>query len=448
MARYDYDLFTIGGGSGGVRASRFAANFGARVAVAEERYWGGTCVNVGCIPKKLFAYAAHYADDFSEARGYGWHAQTPQFGWRALLTNKDGEIERLNGVYQRVLDNAGVKTFFARASLVDAHTVQVGGERVTAANILIATGGSPVVPDVPGAQHAITSNEVFHLEALPRRVVVVGGGYIAVEFASIFNGLGVDTTLVHRGARLLKEFDVDLGDFLAQQMAHKGVRILFGKNIAGIERSAALQCALADGTVINTDLVMFATGRKPSTAGLGLEQIGVKLTPGGAIAVDDDFKSSAAHIYAVGDCIDRMQLTPVALAEAMVVAARLFGPDRAISYDNVPTAIFCNPNVASVGLSEAAARARGGAIAIYQTSFTPLKHRLTGSGEQALLKLIVDKASDKVLGVHMVGAEAGEIIQGFAVALQCGATKRQFDSTIGIHPTVAEEFVTMREAAA
>jgi glutathione reductase (NADPH) len=449
MSRYDYDLFTVGAGSGGVRASRWAAALGARVAVAEERYLGGTCVNVGCIPKKLFAYAAHFHEDFEDAAGYGWRAAGATFDWKALVANKDREIARLNGVYERLLKGSGVEIFRARATVVDPHTVEVSGRCVTAEHILIATGGWPAKPSLPGAELAFTSNEAFHLPELPRRVVVVGGGYIAVEFASIFNGVGVDTTLVYRGACLLKAFDADLGRFLGEQMALKGVRILYERNVARIERRSALHSTLTDGAILESDGVMFATGRTPNTRGLGLEAAGVRLSAGGAAIVDENFQTSTPSIHAIGDAVDRMQLTPVALAEGMVVAERLFGKGgRRISYENVATAIFSHPAVGTVGLSEAQARSRGLDVAIYRSTFTPLKHTLTGRGEKTLMKLVVDRASDRVVGVHMVGSEAGEIIQGFAVALQCGATKKQFDATIGIHPTSAEEFVTMREAVA
>jgi len=450
MEQYDYDLFTIGAGSGGVRASRYAAGLGARVATAEERYLGGTCVNVGCIPKKLFSYAAHYGEDIAHSGGYGWRVAVPAFDWRTLVANKDKEIERLNAVYAKLLSGAGVTLLRGRATLLDAHTVEVDGRRVSARYILVATGGWPVVPPVPGSEFAISSNEAFHLDELPRRVLVVGGGYIAVEFASIFNGLGVDTTLVYRGARLLKEFDADLGVFLAAQMEKKGLRIRFRSIIERIARAAdgrALRATLADASELEADCVMYATGRAPNTRGLGLEAAGVKLAPNGAVLVDANFQSSAPSIYAVGDVIDRVLLTPVALAEGMVVAESLFGSgERSLDYEGIPTAIFSNPNVGTVGLSEAKARERHGDINVYRTTFGPLRHQLTGSGEQVLMKLVVDRKSERVLGVHMVGPDAGEIIQGFAVALKCGATKRQFDTTIGIHPTMAEEFVTLREA--
>jgi glutathione reductase (NADPH) len=449
MAQYDYDLFTIGAGSGGVRASRYAARLGARVAVAEERYLGGTCVNVGCIPKKLFSYAAHYGEDIGDAAGYGWRVSPPAFDWPTLVANKDREIERLNAVYAKLLTGVGVTLLDGRATVADAHTVEIGGRRISARYILIATGGWPVVPPVPGAEHAISSNEAFHLGELPRRVLVVGGGYIAVEFASIFHGLGVDTTIAYRGERLLKGFDADLGGFLAGQMEHKGVRIRFRSNIARIAHDGALQATLDDGSALEADCVMYATGRAPNTRGLGLENAGVNLATNGAVMVDGKFQSSAPSIYAVGDVIDRVLLTPVALAEGMAVAESLFGSGgRSLDYAGIPTAIFSNPNVGTVGLSEAEARERHGGVDVYRTTFGPLRHQLTGSGEKVLMKLVVERKTERVLGVHMVGADAGEIIQGFAVALKCGATKSQFDATIGIHPTMAEEFVTLREAAA
>lgn len=445
---HDVDFFVIGGGSGGVRAARWAAQRGAKVAIAEERYWGGTCVNVGCIPKKLFAYAAHYAHDFADARGYGWGATTPAFDWPTLRNNKDREITRLNGIYERLLVQAGVAIHRGRAVLNDADTVTINGQRITAKYLLIATGGWPVKPDIPGAEHAITSNEAFHLETLPKRVAIVGGGYIAVEFASILNGLGVETTLLYRGATLLKEFDHDLGTHLAQEMSKKGVNVRLNTNVTAIEkRGSALYATLTDGVVAETDCIMFATGRAPLTRGFGVEAIGVQLAANGAIHVDDNFRTNVANVYAVGDCIDRIHLTPVALAEGMVVAEALFDKgQRTMSYDAIPTAVFSDPNIATVGLSEQHARSRGHEVTIYRSTFTALKHTMTGNGERCLLKLVVDKQTDRVLGLHMVGADAGEIVQGFAVAVKMGATKRDFDATIGIHPTMAEEFVTMRAA--
>lgn len=450
MSDYDYDLFTIGAGSGGVRASRMSAAHGARVAVAEERYMGGTCVNVGCIPKKLFAYAGHYAEDFEDAHGFGWTAGKPSFDWPTLVANKDKEIARLNGIYERLLTGAGVTVFKSRARVVDAHTVEIEGRRLSARHILVATGGWPVVPNIPGKDLAITSNEAFHLARLPKRVVVVGGGYIALEFASIFRGLGVDTVLSYRGDCLLKVFDSDLGTFLGAEMAKKGVRICLRSHIVSIERRGdSLVCGLSDGATIETDAVMYATGRNPNTTGLGLERAGVDLAANGAVIVDDRFQTNVASVHAIGDVIHKVQLTPVALAEGMVVADRLFGQGRrTLDYRHVATAVFSQPNVGTVGLSEAQARHEYADIVIYKSTFTALKHRLSGRNELTLMKLVVDKATDRVLGVHMVGAEAGEIIQGFAVALTCGATKAQLDATIGIHPTAAEELVTMREPVA
>jgi len=447
MSSYDYDLFTIGAGSGGVRASRFAAGMGAKAAVAEERYLGGTCVNVGCIPKKLFSYAAHYADDFEEAVGFGWQASRPGFDWPTLVANKDKEIARLNGIYERILTNAGVAIMRGRAVVIDPHTLELDGRRITARHILVATGGWPLVPDIPGKEHAITSNEAFHLSALPKRAIVVGGGYIAVEFAAIFNGLGVETTLSYRGDCLLKVFDNDLGVFLGQEMSKKGVRIALRSHIVSIERRGETRiCHLSDGSVIEAEAVMYATGRAPNTNGLGLERAGVDVAANGAVIVDEHFQTNVPSIHAIGDVIHRVQLTPVALAEGMAVADRLFGTgERRVDYRYVPTAVFSHPNVGTVGLSEAQARQQSTDIDIYQTDFKPLKHTLSGSDERTFMKLVVDRATDRVLGVHMVGPEAGEIIQGFAVALNCGATKKQFDTTIGIHPTAAEEFVTMRE---
>ena len=443
---YDYDLITIGGGSGGVRASRMSANFGARVALIEERKLGGTCVNVGCIPKKLLSYAAHYADDFTDAGGFGWSVGSRDFEWAQLIANKDREIARLNGVYARLLSDAGVTVIEARGRLIDAHTVQAGERTLTAQHILVATGGWPVVPQIPGADLAITSNEAFHLARLPARAVVVGGGYIAMEFASIFNGLGVKTTLVYRGRQLLRGFDRELGQVLAEEMAQKGIEILLDTNIERIERkSAALAVQFASGETRETDLVMYATGRAPNTRGLGLDKAGVALAANGAIKVDEFFRSSVPSVYAIGDVIDRIQLTPVATAEGMLLANALFNNSpRRMDYGNVPTAVFSHPNVATVGLGEDEARERYGEVEVYAARFRPLRATLSGSAERVFMKLVVDRKTDRVLGVHMVGADAGEVIQGFAVALKCGATKAQFDATVGIHPTGAEEFVTMR----
>ncbi len=450
MSQYEYDLITIGGGSGGVRASRVSASLGARVALIEEGRLGGTCVNVGCIPKKLFSHAAHFAADFEDARGYGWQPGANRFDWPTLIANKDTEIARLNGVYAGLLADAGVAVIAARGTVVDPHTVEAGGRRMTARHILIATGGWPVVPRIPGAEFAITSNEAFALQRLPGRVAVVGGGYIAVEFASIFNGLGPQTTLYYRGQQLLRGFDRDLGTHLAQEMTRHGVTLKLGENIERIGKAGGeLQLHLASGATQAVDLVMYATGRAPNTAGIGLEQAGVLLADNGAVKVDDQFRSSAPSIYAIGDAIARIQLTPVAIAEGMVLAQNLFGgANRRMDYTQVPTAVFSHPNVATVGQSEEQARDRGLPIDVYVSRFRPLKATLSGSPERVLMKLVVERATGLVLGAHMVGPEAGEIIQGLAVALKCGATKAQFDATLGIHPTGAEEFVTLRQPVA
>ncbi len=448
MSRFDFDLFTIGAGSGGVRASRFCANYGAKVAIAEERYFGGTCVNVGCIPKKLFSYAAHYREDFHDAAGFGWTVPEPSFDWPTLVANKDKEIARLNGVYERVLAGAGVTILKHRATIVDPHHVECGGRSWSAKHILVATGSWPTVPHIPGHELAITSNEAFFLPQLPESVIVVGGGYIAVEFASIFNGLGVRTTLVYRGKRLLRGFDAELGLRLAEEMTKKGVTIRLESDIATLEKTAgvAIAATFRDGTRSEAGAVMYATGRKPNTRNLGLEAAGVNLATDGAVQVDRHYKSSVGSIHAIGDVTNRVNLTPVATAEGMALAKTLFRNEpTALDYDNIPTAIFAIPNVATVGLSEEAARERGLAVDIYKTGFRALRHTLSGNEEKTFMKLVVDTASQKVLGAHMMGPDAGEIIQGIAIALKCGATKAQFDSTIGVHPTAAEEFVTMRE---
>jgi glutathione reductase (NADPH) len=430
-----------------VRASRFAAAYGARVAVAESGRFGGTCVNVGCIPKKLFAYAAHYREDFEVARSFGWTLGEPRFDWRTLLANKDREIARLNAVYEGALAKAGAKILRGRARVLDAHTVEVNGARHTARHILVATGSWPQVPPIPGRELAITSNEAFSLDKLPRHALVVGGGYVALEFASIFNGLGVATTLAYRGARLLRGFDADLGDRIAEEMRDKGVAIRLNANPAKLE--PGVRVSFADGATQDVDLVMFATGRTPNTAGLGLEAAGVALASDGAVVVDACSKSSVDSIHAIGDVTNRLNLTPVATAEGMALARTLFrGEPTPVDHENVPTAVFADPNLASVGLSEERARERHGKVDIYKASFRALKHTLGAHAERTFMKLVVDAATQRVLGAHMIGPDAGEIIQGIAIAVKLGATKAQFDATLGIHPTAAEEFVTMREKSA
>ena len=446
MAKFDYDLFVIGAGSGGVRASRMSASYGARVAVAEERFLGGTCVNVGCIPKKLFAYGAHYAEDIEDARAFGWNVDERTVHWPTLVENKDKEIARLNGIYRTILENNNVTLYEARATLTDAHTIEVGGETVTAANILVATGGWPVVPDIPGKEHAITSNEAFYLPELPRRVVLVGGGYISVEFAAIFHGYGAEVTQLYRRDLFLRGFDIDIRRTLADEMAKKGIELRFNAKALSIETSGdGFAVTLEDGSTVEGDCVMYATGRAPNSRGMGLEDAGVELRDDGAVAVDDQFRTSVSNIFALGDVTDRIQLTPVAIAEAMVLAANLFnGEDQRMDYADIPTAVFSHPNIGTVGLTEDEARRRHGAIDVYRETFRPLRHTMTLREERTMMKLIVERATDRVVGAHMVGADAGEIIQGDGIALKCGATKAQFDATVGIHPTAAEEFVTMR----
>ncbi len=450
MANWDYDLFVIGAGSGGVRAGRMSARYGARVAIAESRYLGGTCVNVGCVPKKLFVYGSHYSEDFEDARRYGWTTATAKFDWPTLRDNKTREIERLNGVYRNLLDGAGVEIISGHARLVDRHTIQIdGGQTVTAERVLVATGGWPDVPDIPGRDHVITSNEAFYLDSFPERAIIVGGGYTAVEFAGIFHGLGTATTLLYRGPLFLRGFDESVCKFVANELREKGIDVQFDARVERVERliGGTRRVVLADGRALDADLVLYATGRSPNVSNLGLADPGVDLTPRGAIAVDDHYRTNIDNIYAIGDVIDRVQLTPVAIAEGMVVADNLFnGTDRVLNYTNIPTAVFCQPNIGAVGLTESQAKQRYPTVRIYESTFKPMKHTMTGRNERTLMKLIVDDDSDRVVGAHMVGPDAGEIIQGISVALTAGATKAQFDATIGIHPTAAEEFVTMREA--
>jgi glutathione reductase (NADPH) len=446
MAQYDYDLFTIGAGSGGVRASRMSASFGAKVAIAEELYLGGTCVNVGCIPKKLLVYASHYGDDFADAAGYGWTVGERRVDWARLIANKNKEISRLNGVYRKVLSDAGVKIIDGHAEVVDPHTISIDGKKITAKYILVASGSWPVKEKFPGCEHAITSNEAFFLKTAPANVIIVGGGYIGVEFAGIFHGLGSRTTQLYRGDLFLRGFDDDIRTTLAEEMRKRGIDLRFSTGITEIEKAGGtLRATLTDGTVIEAEQILYATGRAPKTRELGLEKAGVELRVNGAVIVDEYSKSNLDSIYAIGDCTDRMMLTPVAIAEGMAVANTLFNdkPMRP-GYLNVPTAVFSTPNCATVGLTEHQARQAGYDVDIYRSFFKPLRHTLSGRDERTMMKLVVDRASDRVLGCHMVGADAGEVIQGLAVALNCGATKAQFDETIGIHPTAAEEFVTMR----
>ena len=425
-----------------------SAAYGAKVAIAEADRFGGTCVNVGCIPKKLFSYAAHWREDFQIAAAYGWTTGEPRFDWQTLLANKDKEIARLNGVYEGVLRKAGVEILRGRAEIVSPHEVKLNGKTYSSKHILVATGGWPYKPQLPGFEHAITSNEAFHLERLPKSAVVVGGGYIALEFASIFNGLGVKTTLSYRGKRLLRGFDGELGSRIAEEMAAKGVEVCLGCEPAAMRKrdDGRLEIEFTDGRMQNAELVMMATGRRPNSARLGLEEAGVELAKDGAVVVDRFSRSNVASIHAIGDVTNRINLTPVATAEAMWLARTLFRDEpTAVDHENVPTAVFTDPNLATVGLPEERARERYGELDIYKSSFRALKLTLTAKKERTFMKLVVDRASQRVVGAHMIGADAGEIIQGVAIAVKLGATKAQFDATIGIHPTAAEEFVTLRE---
>lgn len=451
MSEYDYDLFVIGAGSGGVRASRIAASLGARVAVAEDRYMGGTCVNVGCVPKKLYVYASEFRQHYKDAVGFGWESASPGFDWNTLRDNKVEEIKRLNGIYENLLNTNQVEVIHGRGSISGPHTVVVNQQQYTAKHILIATGGWPFVPDIPGREHVTTSNEVFDLEQFPQRVIVVGGGYIAVEFAGIFNGLGANTRLLYRRDRILRGFDDDVREFVSKEMQAKGVDLRVNTNLELVEKlpDGSLQATLLNGDVLQADMILYATGRVANTEGLGLDKVAVQTRGNGQIVVDNNFRTAEPSIFALGDVTGGMELTPVALAEGMALARYLFAKQPVdMDYDNIPTAVFCQPNIATVGLGESEARERHGEIDVYRSSFRALKNTISGNSERTLMKLLVDKASDKVVGVHMVGADAGEIIQGIAIALKAGATKAIFDSTIGIHPTAAEEFVTMREPVA
>lgn len=445
---YDFDLFVIGAGSGGVRAARFAAGFGANVAVVESRYLGGTCVNVGCVPKKLLVYGAHFADDFEQAAGYGWSLEDAQFDWGQLIANKNREIERLNGIYRNLLVNSGVTLLEGHGRLTGPHEVEVDGTRYSAKNILIATGGWPQIPEIPGRELAISSNEAFYLKTLPKRVLVVGGGYIAVEFAGIFQGLGAATTLLYRGDLFLRGFDGAVRTHLKEELEKRGLDLQFNSDIQRIDQQAdgSLKATLKDGRELVADCVFYATGRRPMLDNLGLENTEVQLDKRGFVQVNDQYQTDEPSILAIGDVIGRVQLTPVALAEGMAVARRLFKPEqyRPVDYQNIPTAVFSQPPIGTVGLTEEQALEAGHKVQIFESRFRAMKLTLTDVQEKTLMKLVVDADTDRVLGCHMVGPDAGEIIQGLGIALKAGATKQQFDETIGVHPTAAEEFVTLR----
>lgn len=447
---YQYDLFVIGAGSGGVRASRFAAQAGAKVAVAETKDLGGTCVNVGCIPKKLYSYAAQFNEAFNDATGYGWSVGETTLDWDVLKKNRGQEISRLNGIYDNLIKNSGAELIRGWASIVDANTVEVDGKQYTAKHILVAPGGWPRVPDVLGKEFIITSNEVFDLEPFPKRFLIVGGGYIACEFASIFNSLGSELTLVYRGEQILRGFDQDVRKHISDEIVKAGIDLRVETEVAAIEKvGESYKVQFNNGGSVEVDAVMYATGREPRTEGLGLENVGVELGDRGEVKVDEHYRTSVPSIFALGDVTDRIQLTPVATGEAMVLIDHLFGNgERKLSYDYIPTAVFTHPNIGTVGYTEEEARKKFSEVVIYRSEFRALKHTLSGNTARTLMKLIVDKATDKVVGLHMVGDDAGEITQGFAVAMKAGATKADFDSTIGIHPTAAEEFVTMRQPVA
>ena len=449
MASYDFDLFVIGAGSGGVRAARLAGALGKRVAVAEESRLGGTCVNRGCIPKKLYAYAAHYAEDFEDAAGFGWTVGPGRFDWRKLVAAKEAELTRLNAIYARVLGDNHVVTLTGHATLRDAHTVEIDGQVHTAETILIATGGRPQRVAFPGSEYTIVSDDAFDLPQLPKRVIVAGGGYIALEFASIFHGLGAEVTLVYRGKMFLRYFDHDLAETLFEEMGKKGINFVFDQVFTRIEKKEdGLHAHTTQGRELVTDAVLMAVGRFPNTGGMGLDQAGVMLDDDGAVIVDEFSRSNVPNIYAIGDVTNRLNLTPVAIYEAHCLIDTLYGKTpTAPDHRDVATAVFSSPAVAAVGLTEMEARRQFGDADIYRARFKPLKHTLSGRNETTLIKLVVNPRNQQVVGAHMVGPEAAEVIQGFAVAVKAKLTKQQFDATIGIHPTAAEEFVQLRVKA-
>jgi glutathione reductase (NADPH) len=443
---YDFDLFVIGGGSGGVRSARIAAGHGARVAVAEERFWGGTCVNVGCVPKKIMVNAAEYGAWAEDAAAFGWSIETHGHDWAKLAAARDAEVARLSGIYGRLLGNAGVTSFDARATFLDAHSLDVGGKRVTAERIIIAVGGTASRLDIPGAELGLISDDIFTLKALPKRVAVLGAGYIAVEFACILKGLGAEVTLVHRAPLPLRGFDEDIRSAAAEALVAQGITCRADVSPTRIEaQGAARLLYLSDGSAAEFDAVFFCTGRAPATKGLGLEKAGVAVNTAGAIVVNEDHATSQPHIFAIGDVLDRVNLTPMATAVGHALADTLYGNNpRRVSYENVPTAVFMNPPIGTVGITEEEAAKRGPAD-IYVTRFTPMRHTISKrEGRKTLMKLVVCQRTQKILGAHMIGEDAGEMMQGIGIAVVMGATKQDFDRTIGIHPTAAEEFVTLR----
>lgn len=443
---FDYDLVVIGAGSGGVRAARMAAAKGVKVAIVEEKYFGGTCVNVGCVPKKLLVYGSQYAEEFKQANGYGWQVGAVEHSWPKLIEQKNAEIARLNGIYQRLLDNAGVTIYNGRAYIESANSVSVGDQTITAEKILIAVGGKPSIPHFPGGQFSISSDDAFYLPERPERIAVVGGGYIGLEFAGIFNGLGSDVHLLVR-SEVLRGYDHHVAEFAKQEISKKGIKIQEACEIVSMEKhEGAYLCQLNNGESIVVDAVMYAAGREPVTDELGLENTYVECRANGTIIVDESFKTAEPSIFALGDVIGTPELTPVALAQAMTFVDHQYGEGkRKMQYEFIPTAIFSQPNIAFVGLSEQEAKEKDLSCDVYLSEFRTMKHTLSGSEERTLIKLLVEQSSQKVVGLHVVGSEAGEVVQGFAVAVQAGLTKADWDQTIGIHPTMAEELVTMRE---
>ena len=444
---FDFDVFVIGAGSGGVRAARMAAGEGAKVAIADDRALGGTCVNVGCVPKKLYTYASHFSHDFENARGFGWNLGSATFHWPTLVANKKTEITRLNGIYANLLGNSGAQIIRGYASLKDKNTVTVDGTDYTAERIVIATGGAPNIPDVDYAGLLISSDEIFDLPEFPKRLLVVGAGYIALEFACIFQGLGSQVQVSYRGDLIMRSFDDDVRRFVDQEMRKQGIEMNYQSQVSNVTRQAdqSLLVTFADSSSIEVDQVLMAIGRKPRLAGIGLEALGIDTTWKGTISVNDKFQTNIDNIYALGDVTGGIELTPVALAEAMTLVNHWYGDGtKTMDYDLIPTAVFTQPNVGTIGLTERQALEKHGGITIYRSDFKPMKHTLSGSDERSFMKLIVDTATDVVIGLHIVGEGAGEMLQGFAVAMKAGATKADFDATIGIHPTSAEELVTMR----
>ncbi|MFW5427231.1 MAG: glutathione-disulfide reductase [Methylophagaceae bacterium] len=446
--QYDYDLFIIGAGSGGVRASRMSASYGARVAICEDLYLGGTCVNVGCVPKKLYVYASEYSSHFNESKGFGWQSGKASFDWATLRDNKSEEVDRLNGIYGGILDRANVDLKKGRGRIVDSHTVEVAGKHYTTERILLAVGGHPFIPDFPGNEYVVSSNEIFDLEVFPKRIVVVGGGYIAVEFAGIFNGLGSQVTQLHRGDLILDGFDQEVRHFSMAEMVKKGIDLRLRTHVDSIEKKndGSFKVNLKEGGSLTVDAVLYATGRKPKLNDLGLENVNVALTDSGHVAVNDNFQTSEPSIYALGDMTPGMALTPVALEEGLTLAKSLYNNEPCkVDYSNIATTVFCQPNIGTVGMTEEQARAEYTNVVKYRSEFRAMKHTISGSNERTLMKLLVNGDTNKVIGVHMVGADVGEIMQGIAIAIKAGATKADFDATVGIHPTAAEEFVTMRD---